>query len=849
MKGDFSRLTFDKDKHYSGVLMQQGRVQVDADWNEQQAIHRHRVETETQDVLGPSGAPIAEGGFEIGVTPDGGDLTLSPGRIYVDGILCELEATSLDVVEISASEGKVRVPTTFVDGRPFKEGQWVEFSARDGENYRARLRITNVAGDPEGATLTCEDPHGTLAALHGGGVTPKLRRATTYTTQPDYLVDPPSVPGFGNGGSCASLVYLDVWEQHVTALDDAHIREVALGGPDTTTRSRTVWQARVLPPVDASDSASALEPLLQTHVDTVSRLDDISSSPGHEREVDKLRAALAHTDSQILKLLRMDCASSLERIKGCNPQSTGRLFARTLQPEGVESSCDVPPHAGYDRLENQLYRVEIHKKGDRDKATFKWSRDNGSVATAVLKITGTTTDGTPTSGEIKVRDLGRDDALGFANDQLVELVDGTTELPVKAGPLLRIVDVDTASLTMRVEVVGGTLPNVSNEEARDLHYKLRRWDSSGDLKMPARDGEFAELEGGIQVRFSEGRYNTGDYWLIPARAATEEIEWPNNQPQLPAGVHHHYAGLALIVAATVHGKRQLLVLSDCRRLFPPLTHESPTPEGIQITQVRLVDPPDGPDLRIDSEVNATDLAQGIEIVCDEGSIDDQPIHGKETASGVATSPTCFVTLEMPYLRSTAQLYEREPNALSVIRSRLVALPTVAKVLAVAALVVLGLAVLLRLLSVDRSPWIVLAFFVLIAAIIVMAILLLWCESLRREGTVVGFRPLILASDVRIANQQKNIIRWRPATETGTWLRDRLFWELGRLSVDRLLVRLTLKGNFIWRGAEQRPLAYLDGDIFGVPGEHTPIELQFPSGDGRQGGDFEMWFWLSQDNHH
>lgn len=101
----------------------------------------------------------------------------------------------------------------------------------------------------------------------------------------------------------------------------------------------------------------------------------------------------------------------------------------------------------------------------------------------------------------------------------------------------------------------------------------------------------------------------------------------------------------------------------------------------------------------------------------------------------------------------------------------------------------------------------------------------------------------------IAHKQKNIIRWRPAMETSTWLRDRLFWELERLSVDRLLVRLTLKGNFIWWGDKQRPLAYLDGDIFGVPGEHTPIELQFPSGDGRQGGDFEMWFWLSQDNYH
>ena len=38
MKGDFTRFSFDPAKHYSGVRMQQGRVQLDADWNEQQSI-------------------------------------------------------------------------------------------------------------------------------------------------------------------------------------------------------------------------------------------------------------------------------------------------------------------------------------------------------------------------------------------------------------------------------------------------------------------------------------------------------------------------------------------------------------------------------------------------------------------------------------------------------------------------------------------------------------------------------------------------------------------------------------------------------------------------------------------
>ena len=45
MKGDFTRDTFDPTRHFSRVLMQQGRVQLDADWNEQTAIVMQKVNT------------------------------------------------------------------------------------------------------------------------------------------------------------------------------------------------------------------------------------------------------------------------------------------------------------------------------------------------------------------------------------------------------------------------------------------------------------------------------------------------------------------------------------------------------------------------------------------------------------------------------------------------------------------------------------------------------------------------------------------------------------------------------------------------------------------------------------
>ena len=61
--------------------------------------------------------------------------------------------------------------------------------------------------------------------------------------------------------------------------------------------------------------------------------------------------------------------------------------------------------------------------------------------------------------------------------------------------------------------------------------------------------------------------------------------------------------------------------------------------------------------------------------------------------------------------------------------------------------------------------------------------------------------------------------------------------------DRILAHLTLKGNFIW--AADNPELYLDGEAFGIqaPDGTTNTNLHLPSGDGRRGGDFEMWFWL------
>src|SRR5580692_7515332 len=65
MQGDFSRLPSGSARRFSRVLMQQGRIQLDADWNEQAEINARRLESYAADVVGMVGAPAHDGGFEI----------------------------------------------------------------------------------------------------------------------------------------------------------------------------------------------------------------------------------------------------------------------------------------------------------------------------------------------------------------------------------------------------------------------------------------------------------------------------------------------------------------------------------------------------------------------------------------------------------------------------------------------------------------------------------------------------------------------------------------------------------------------------------------------------------------
>jgi Family of unknown function (DUF6519) len=551
MKGDNTRDTFDPKKHYREVLLQQGRVQVDADWNEQADLTARRDETTAADIIGDCGGPDDDAAFGIVV------------ETAIPSVANPPEQESIETARAAQPSDVTIIPHTG------------NFFLTAGRYY--------VDG------IQCEN-----------------EEEVRYTAQPDRF-DVPELPAHKS-----YLVYLDVWQRHITWLEDGLIRESALGGPDTATRGKTVWQVRTLP--------------LDQGID-----------PGNP------------------------CSSGADAFNDLFDPGTAMLTADTAKEQAPSDPCLVPAGAGFTGLENQLYRVEIHDRGaafnaasnvtgtgavtlpsgntpknqisaqggpwaagnmveifpskagspimkgqlaritavngslltlnvpvsgfvDTDLpllrkiagATWKWSRENGSVVTRVEKIDGT---------KITVSSLGPDKNLGFTKDAWVEILDDALELESKPGQLAQIDDVDEATRIITLKSAASSLvpagfppANYPNGIVPARHPKLRRWEGVAAVKFVAdADTNWLPLESGVQVRFANGSYRTGHFWPIPARTATAqspsgEIEWPEDKSNrlalAPRGITHHFCRLG-IVSVNTDGS---IHATDCRCLYSPLTH-------------------------------------------------------------------------------------------------------------------------------------------------------------------------------------------------------------------------------------------------------------------------------------
>jgi hypothetical protein len=305
------------------------------------------------------------------------------------------------------------------------------------------------------------------------------------------------------------LVYLDVWERWISALDDPRLADAALGGVDTCGRSKLVWQAKAV-----------------------------------------------RWDFEAWEKPQGDLACAVTALQG---KPRGRMAAR-LAPTTEHGH----PDARYTGSENALYRIEVHAPGPAGKATFKWSRDNGST---VARWRGSTegADG---------YQVNIDKVNAFAVGDWVELTHDALELGGQPGTLACVLDRGegwmrvAVSPTRQADVDWN--PQWSNPKVRRWHRQVPDADLvSGAVKIVAMRNSvtWIDIENGLQVAFEPAKeYRNGDYWLIPARVPSQSIDWPPTASAdvfaPPMGIEHSIAPLGLIG----YRRAAVRVLRDCREL-------------------------------------------------------------------------------------------------------------------------------------------------------------------------------------------------------------------------------------------------------------------------------------------
>lgn len=463
MHGDFSLNPLTYRDRVSRVLYQMGRVQLDSDANEQTESTLRFLRGLAIDVIGYHGGQ--DGGFRL--IPDSENpkkpFRIGWGVYYVDGIRC-VNMPDADFWELVASP----------DAR-------------------------KKAGD------------GRLITEHE-----------------DSYWDPDVFGGSGSGANRAdqNLIYLAVWERHISAAEYDAIREVALLGPDTASRALVIWQIRTTPAKPILDLAAKLQK-------------DLDLDP---------------TDPDSLKIDPLYLALNLTLRSGA------RLKATAKENTDMDA-CAISPEARYRGGENRLYRVEIHDSGDAP--TFKWSPDNASIAYPVREINGAT---------VSLESLGRDDRTAIMKNDWVELVDDTITLKRQIHPLLKVIDVDRHRMTVTLSAEPLKTPG------NPKHQILRRW-ASDVIPVPSSENQRVELSDGVEVQFSkvaapQAGFRSGDYWLIPSRTATGDVIWPGTKKDPlavpPHGIDEHYAPLGLFNANATGAKNSIV---DKRWRFQPLAEE------------------------------------------------------------------------------------------------------------------------------------------------------------------------------------------------------------------------------------------------------------------------------------
>ena len=439
---DRARNSYDETRQYRSVVVQQGRVTLEADANEAELIRAEESRAGMIDVIGPTGTP--DDGFLVrgptGVGSDPWSFSIAAGTIYVGGLRVQNAKT-----------------LAYADQR---KAEWADFPA-PGETVPAK-------------------------------------------------------------GPTSELVYLEVVEQEVSAVEDRALREVALGGPDTAGRTRLIQRVR-RGEITATACDAGLHELLKVR------------SPGLALDGDTMRL-----------------------------RSSSRLQVGFVKADDEASVCQPIEKSGFLGAENQLIRVQV----TRDPKKLVWGYDNASFLYRV-KTTKDTDVAGATITTLTLEGEPVDEHHRPQKKQWVEVLraavafDGQEEYVAAAVGELHAVesyDANSNAITLASKV----------EDTAGPQLFARIWEGV----LPYAAGELRDRKNaGIGVTITpSGTGTPGDFWMIGVRPTHPDRLYPArlDKPQPPDGPKRWATPLATI-RWDAEGKTG--VVHDCRRPFKPLTED------------------------------------------------------------------------------------------------------------------------------------------------------------------------------------------------------------------------------------------------------------------------------------
>lgn len=688
MKGDFSRVALDASK-FSRVLAQQGRIQLDADWNEQQAIIDYRLRSALSDLFGHGGlfglavVPRARAGFAIHLHQGAqfhGDPAGISAAMPLEGF--EAKPYTIDLwIRTVAEGGSDPVSGTLVRGADFRiaidaHGNLVFTRTLAASDYAPARTVELVSRGPlrcEGYTfISCVVASGAMEIWIDGtldrrrsagvGLRPASQAAGTIAVGegyhgaieqiafwrkrryrdhieqsflsydgtgavPDGFVEPDDLAGrwryddpaaaalprssrdvcvgpgrcYVDGRLCENpnhrmvtvdaatlararasgsrlVAYVDVWECYVSAYEDASLRDVALGGLDTSGRTRTVAQTWLLLPSDFdADEAFASNSdrgeialavgngILQDNLLYRFEVHEAGFAARDRAGDDEIAAQLRDPAD------RSNDGSALLALAGTSETPAGQ-YLQIVDPPGHSALLRVLGREQQDAQPGEpattLLRVadapsELLGRALRVRAiaSMLWSRQNGNLVFAVDKATPATQPAQRFSTVVLRDEAARGGELQIGD--VVVLSDPARSDNLAAGFVTSIVD-------SSVDVPGAVTLTVQGEvPVLGAGATLRKWD--GILPIDARNGSPPVSAGDLNVRFAEsGYYRSGDYWHAAVRPdGSPPLDWARDQSGSavflpPLGIEHTYAPLAW-VSLSADGYADI---EDMRRIVP-----------------------------------------------------------------------------------------------------------------------------------------------------------------------------------------------------------------------------------------------------------------------------------------